>query len=670
MTGIPTQFTIADLVVDELTASGGAVPSNADLPFYDLGAMAPQLADFLPALVENGTAEPNSRLLGVWLPILQLLAGDTATPGMYPTLKTLRDTLERFRTVTHEEDKFALLGMVDDLNALTGLITTLQQQIQQIDGIRASVATAVVASRPLPKVQPTRDWRQRDTVHGSLTGRFLAELRTRAEASGDSRLVAFAAGASVAYAGTVTGNPFINGAVGGPYRSHWWRHRWVSNYVDSWVWGYYRTRPRVRANQQEIVFSNGGRVPVPPYAVWDNACGADLQRRVAIGGITVDAVFAAIRDNTALPAFLPSEVVSLWLDSYRAVYGTAGPGGPPNGVDEGGLQSAYALSWLTLWISTSPEFLSCTPADQINYPDNCGARPDWVEVDGSVVVGGRLVPPPNIGQPMDPSVTEIISGILVALLAVAAFWTGNIGAGIALILAAVALIVDGATEPDWEKLRCHAEWVSVFIAKLENQFRDLLQLVGLGIPYTVQLAHNEIFFQTFGDVVPPTAALVNCRSPFAGETGYPRALWEPTNNLNQPKNNWNDYPTEGPEMPGTRSYPGRSNWPLHFVDGFSFVDNGSSAVPRYPGTQNNPISMRSGTPTVLSRDEWDERRGQILLGGSPEALFGNALEVALALLRASPDELLDWDLDGDRGMGFPTWFLASATTPPGAVTPE
>jgi hypothetical protein len=57
-------------------------------------------------------------------------------------------------------------------------------------------------------------------------------------------------------------------------------------------------------------------------------------------------------------------------------------------------------------------------------------------------------------------------------------------------------------------------------------------------------------------------------------------------------------------------------------------------------------------------------------GGAPQGAFGNALEVALALIRAPQDELLNWDLDGDRGLGWPTWVWRDPSADPGTVIRE
>ncbi|WP_089105381.1 hypothetical protein [Streptomyces hyaluromycini] len=671
MPGVPTQFTVADIVLDSLRAAGEPVPDDADLPFFYLGALGPTLGDFLPTRVEPGAGGSNAPLFDVWSPILDLLAG---TPGMPPTpgvaanLQKLKNTLQRLRDAIRDEDKLALLDMKSELDALPALISALTAQVKTVSGLRSTIAKAVFGARPRPKKPPATDRHPRDVLHGHRTGAFWDQLHRRATASADPRLRAFGLGACTGYAGALCGNPFINGVVGAPYRNHWWRHRWVSQHVDSWVWGYDRTRRQLRPAGQEIVFppppttTTAGRVPVPPYAAWHNIAGAELQNRFAIGGITPDSVLDAIRDRTALPPRLPDELVTLWLDCYRDTHGN--PAGA--GVNAAGLEGAYALTWLTTWITTSSALFGATPPNQINDPDGCGERPQWVNVDGSVVVGGTVVPPPD-PRPFDPSVAELVSALVAAVLGAAAFVVGGAAAGIALIAAAVAL-VDDATDPDWPELRCHAGWVDSYLAQLDIAFRDLLRVAGLGPPYAIQLAHNEIQFQTDptdpNSIVPPDAALTTCRSPSASEgERYPASAWAAT------ASDWARYPTEPPEQPSQISYPDRPWDPRHFLDGLSFIDNGTTAVPRYTSTQINPLDTPQGRPSVLSQEDWKQRMEGAEQGDSPQVPFGNAVDVALTLLHRAPDQpLLDWDLDGDRGVGWPTWVWK--TGQPGPVVRE
>lgn len=662
MTGVPTQLAIADLVLRSLRNSGEA-PADADLPFFHLGAVSPALGDFLPTRVETAGGT-NAPLFGVWSSFLGVLAGTPGsppTPGLVANLRTLKDTLRRLGEAIDDEKKFELLNMKPELDALSGIVTAMTAQLAAINAARGAARTAIDAARPLPKVPPAGGWHPRDALHGHRTGVFWDELRRKASTSTDPRVRAFGLGVSVGYAGALCGNSFVNGVVGGPFRNHWWRHRWASHHIDAWVWGYYRKRDQLRTAGEEIVFppGSGGRVPFPAYASWHNIPGAQLQDSFAIGGITSDTVLNAFRDRIPVPPFLPGPLVTLWLDAHNGAIGTP----PSPGVNAAGLQGAYAMTWLTTWITSSDVF-GTTPPDQIKEPQGCGPTPPWVQVDGSVVVGGTVVPPPPLSQPT-PSLSDFISAIAAAILAGTNYLVGNVAAGSALLAAAVAM-VDDETDPDWDQLRCHIGWVNAFVARLENAFRDLLAIAGLGPPYATALTHNDIKFVTLGDIEPSGAALGSCRSPSALESNYPRSAWSPPSPPGP--SNWNDYPAEPPEPPRQTSYPGGPWWPSHFVDGWRFVDNGLTAVPRYTSTQDNPVDAPAGKPTVLDPGAWEERMKRVEQGFNPDVrLFGNAVDVALAVIRGPQDKLLDWDLGGDRGHGWPTWVWANPAGLPGPV---
>jgi hypothetical protein len=559
MPGIPTKFVIADLVFEELRKQGippANILQNSDnLPFAYLGVIGASFGDLLSARPEINDSDPNTHYFRAWLPVLRLISGTPAGNGnperfgIYRDLKQLRDVLNKLNDVIQNEDKFALLGMLDELKSLNDSINDIQALVGSLATLRADIGRAILRGRPSTKVPPSNSWQPRDTLHNSRTGRFLEVLSDLAESSNDERFKAYTLGAIVGYAADLCGNPYINSVTGSPYRNHWWRHRWISNYVDTWVYGYYNSgaATRVQVNQAGI--------PNPLYTNWPNLCESNLQQRIQLPGISVDGVLQSIRDNQPVPAILPQEFVEFWQKAYQTTYGTL-----PPGLDKDGLQSAYAMQWLILWLQTSGDVVPCIPPDQINYPDNCGSRPDWVAADGSVVVNGQVVAPPQPERKSNPSIAEIISGIVLAILGILAAATGNILGGVAAIITAVGLIADGATDPDWKNLRCYAGWVSVYLYNLTNALHDLLKWSGFGLPYTQELAHNSIAFQYTGSVTPPDAALNTVRSRLPNP--YPASRWAPTTS------NWANFPTEPLEVPAQTAYPRDPTWPYHspFVD--------------------------------------------------------------------------------------------------------
>jgi hypothetical protein len=292
-------------------------------------------------------------------------------------------------------------------------------------------------------------------------------------------------------------------------------------------------------------------------------------------------------------------------------------------------------------------------------------------VDGSVTTGnGTVTRPPEPSQDADPSVAEVISGIVLAILAVAAWAGGLVVAAVEALIAAVVLVADGLTDPDWDKLRCFVGWTLAFQNNLTNTLHDLLTWAGLGFPYTMALTHNDIAMVNSGQVSPPDAALNTVRS-------RGRNLLEPASRWNAtgtPASNWANFPTEPPEPPNEFAYPTPPTWPFHFVDGLQPVPP-PPTPPGLPPAEPRPVNSLStsegGAPLVHDAVQFAARRGLLNVPGAVGNFFGNAVDVSMELiLNTKPAEFLDWDLDGDPGIGFPTWQLPTATSPRSASIPE
>ncbi|GHO88690.1 hypothetical protein [Dictyobacter formicarum] len=672
MPGIPTNFVIADLVFDALRKRGAPQASLLDnannLPYAYLGAIGASWGDFMAARPEIGAKSPNTPYFQAWLPVLKLIAGaaqgsSPASNGVYRDLKQLRDTLNKLGGVIKDKKKFALLGMQDELNQLNGVINALQKEIGGLSSLRNTIGKAIATGAPSVKVSPSNQWQPRDTLHGSHSGRFLQALQEAADASSDGRLKAYALGATVGYAAALCGNPYVNNVVGAPYRNHWWRHRWIETHIDTWVHGYYAS-----GGSSTVQFDNND-IPTPLYTNWPNLCEANLHKRIELPGIDLDSILQSLHDGTASPAVLPQVFLDYWKNAYTKAYGPIAAT-VTSGIDDMGLQSAYAMTWLVLWLQTSGEVIPCMPPDQSNGPDNCGARPPWVAADGSVVVGGTVTPPPQPAKDTNPSVPEIVSGILLAMLGVVQLMTGYLSGGIADIVAAVALVADGVTDPDWEQLRCYQGWVMVFFYSLTNALHDMLKWSGLSFPYTMELAHDQ-FARQFGGKIEPTDAALNTARSRRRENGtYPASHWNPPPPPNA--SNWPNPPTEPVELPAETIYPFDLTWPFHFVDGLQFAST------TMPPKQINPLfSLTSvppappAPPLVHDKNEWQARRDRINKANATNEFFGNAVDVSLELLLSTqPAEFLDWDLDGDAGIGFPTWLLPTPGAARSAAIPE
>jgi hypothetical protein len=222
------------------------------------------------------------------------------------------------------------------------------------------------------------------------------------------------------------------------------------------------------------------------------------------------------------------------------------------------------------------------------------------------------------------------------------------------------LIVDAETDPDWEKLRCHTGWVKVFLFYVTDAMHDLLKWASFAFPYTLELAHNEAQRQRGNPIEPFDSALITVQSPGPNER-YPAGRWIPT------APNWQTFPTEPTEQPGEFSYPGGLPWPFSFVDGMRFTTLTT------PPTQVNPRFTMAGSPVPLVRDraEWTARRARLNVFNATATAIGNAVDVCLDLIfAAQPGDYLDWDLDADPGIGYPTWILPSLVASRNMSIPE
>jgi hypothetical protein len=668
MPGIATKFITAELVHARLKKAGAPearfFEDPALRPFTFLGAAGSAWADVMAGRAEVGDNPPNSPYARVWINLLPIFGGQQAGPGGAPPgitgvcrpLRQILSVLDRLQDVINNEATLDLIGMIDDLKDLKTQINDIKKSVQQLATIRTKIGKAIFTSSPKPRVAPSAQWFPRDALRGSRTGQFARDLIHEAEAANDDRFRAYALGWTISYAVELCGQGFVNSVTGAPYRNHWWRTRWAANYVDTWVYGFYRLGGGAKVNAP----SNG--IPSPLYANWPNLKEGRLQDKIAVGGISVDPLLDAYRDAKPLPAFLPLDFVAFWRKVYQMTYGST----PPE-ADDPGVQSAYALLWLILWIQTSNEALPAIAADQANPPDNCGSRPDWVAVDGSVAVGGTPISPPPDPPKPKPSVAEIVSAVLLALLGAVEIITGNVVGGILTIVAAVELAKDGANV-DWDALRCHLGWTRVFLNNLVSTFHEMMKLTGLGYPFTNELAHDALLRQLTSEIKPGDAALNTCFSrPLDGK--FPFGRWAAT------KSDWVNFPTNPPtplETPSKTSYPIPGIFPFHFVDGLQFVPGAKPTDPPLPPLQVNGLFTASGRPVPLVRDEqaWKSRRAALNEGAAWRILFGNAVDVALDLIASDPKQRLDWDLDADPGFGHPTWLLPSASAPRSSLVPE
>jgi hypothetical protein len=210
-----------------------------------------------------------------------------------PVVNTIFDIYKTIDEVY--EDLVAIWQPIQDavdkvVNALTGgLANEISQTVALLKGIIESAVIKLITEqidilailKPDMQVFGSRskvvNWNWLDYTHHRWTGDFGRALVQRAHQGNDPALRAYALGWLSHVTADVVGHPYVNTAVGGPYRSHWQRHFIQEKFMDTWVWGFYHT-PGVSMPTSV----SPGQIPFD-YATWTNINGAGLHNRIDLG---------------------------------------------------------------------------------------------------------------------------------------------------------------------------------------------------------------------------------------------------------------------------------------------------------------------------------------------------------------------------------------------------
>ncbi|MGZ4766354.1 MAG: hypothetical protein ACXV6M_11920 [Ilumatobacteraceae bacterium] len=637
MIGLAARLVIAEKALDRLSAANApdAAIVKAQRQWFMLGALGPALGDFVPHEPPAGFGAPGrSPYYSAWKSVLQIAVGDPSQnpplPGAVPTLRTLLQTLTQLTQLVQAHDFDGVVALRDSgaLDAVqtanTNLALILQDfanpaNLQQVGNSIGSGSRPRI-DNPMSQAPPN-SWTGRDYLHWKQTGEFAARLLHDARASHDDRFIAYALGWQVAFASLVCGSDFLASIVGSVYRTHWWRTRWIANFVDAWVWGFYRR----------------GAAADDDYDLWPSLCNARLHEWVQLDAtMDPEAIAADVVADTNIPAILPSPFTDYWINAWRAVYGPHDPSVatvPLFTADR--LQVAYAMTWLILWFQTSGDVIGCNP-DPGAPPSACGSDPqppDWDDPTRNNPMTNQPFTPPTPDAHQDPDVGEVVCGVILGLLGLVATAFGGGAVGIPAIAGGIALAIDGEKQLNWDELECQLYWLSVYVFNGLGALHKLTVLGGFQPPYAPELAavNEKVSFNGLSFTF-VTAAEQTCRS--TGSSG-PRQVWN--GNLLD----WVAAPTTTPaEDPVQHLWSGEM-WPSAIVD----------------DEQANPVSA-----AVVSQPG--------AFDAGVEASFGPAVPNAMRLMTDPPDVLPNWNLDGDRGHGWLTWELHAPYSVPVNAFPE
>ncbi len=646
-----------DLEVLKKVAAAIAPPgASASLPFAALGSLGPDLYEYVPIsaklsgllvkAVEKAisTETPASVMAGT-LPAVDLsaikadaaLAAELFEKPMMATYSVLfsqivvpfwpifqRDAslLDQLQTIANNQDGDALKSIASQLDQLTADGTTLQMLAPTLLAVM-SLALQLVAIPPSIEVTgagatpwvPLFD-RLSEFLRWHRTDTFAQNLDQSAKTDNQK---AYAYGYLSHVASAVTGKPFINNIVGGPYRTHWWRNRLVSNWVDAWTFGRYETPGATMA----------GDTPTPPYTAWANICNSNLQNKFNVAGLTEPAgqlppaiKAIATGDLGSLPGQFPADVAAFIQAAIDAAYPAASR--PPGFTTDAIGQAAVGLFGV-VWFMTSG-FGPMTPIVLGPPPSTCMHEPMWATSHGS---------PPS-PQQSGPSTGATVCGVILAILAVLLFvfgaftggstWT----AGVQAVIGAVKAFTSGGGI-DWDVLQCDIYWLRNFLLSAETGLLKALVEGGLAYPLPFQLGNSGV-----NGVTPAVdlsgAPLIKSNSAAVASVGivnlYPHQLDKA--NLGAADLDFGSFPKSPAETPTTVSFPHPPAYADSVVDG--------------SGLQNGGILHGGAFPSI-------------------NMFFGDALANAKQLIQAHAKGLPRYNLDADRGYGWQTWNPAVNTFP-------
>lgn len=634
MPGIATHFKVLDLVLGKMAGSSDvqafADAMKAHPQFAYLGAIGPAIADFIP-----GTRVENP-YLNIWAEAFSLIGdGMRVEKGAFTVVRGIHDLLDQLIPIAAAEDRDALMALEDQLGAITSVGDDLQAIFDQIPFIVLPIGAGIMADmRPAVNVgvnnvvPPSSFWELRNYLFWKRPGQFAKNLVRKAQDRGDASFLAYAYGYLISYAANVTGSPFVGSIIGGPYRTQWWRYRWVNNYIDAWVYGKYESGAIMT-----------GDTPNPAYDQWPNLCQADLHRKIALGEHDPADLMGRLYKGETLTdsPILPASFGQLWVETFNETYGSPGSVG---GLTAQSFDAAYLMSWLTLWFQTAAGGLGCNPTPPMAPPDDCGSEPEWVTPEGADVGGTVTIPsPPDPEIETDPDVGKIISGVILALLGLGFLASGNLTAGGIAIGLGIDDIIEGATEPDWAKLRCDLYWYSLYLYHALDALHEILSVTSFQHPYAAELGMDTTLSDYFPDFIDPYDSGKRVTKSRIEEP-YPAKPWSGGFN-------WMNRPTDF-ENPRTVAYL-MAAYPSFFVDAAPLNE-----LVRVAGTW--PVRTSAASPAGVP--------------GRP-VQFGNAVDNAIDLFRHLVADFPDWNLDADRGMAYHTWkFLNDIYLDPVAIDHE
>jgi hypothetical protein len=621
--------------------------------FLSLSAAQQTAVEGLVPLLQEIWAKPVSTMYAL---ILGPSGIDVATN--WPLLTQVQELLSKISTIVSAQNQIELAEQIGSLQSLGGKTSGFSSIPTRLEAVATEFAfvialgpweeepdfaalSALPGAPSLPAQDDQAGCRLYEFLRWHRAGDFASNLTRRAQTPAQK---AFAEGWTCHYAAAVTGEPFVNNIVGGPYRTHWWRNMLVSNFVDAWIFGLLKT-PATMA----------GDTPTPGYGSWQSICDAKLHEDFNLAGslevpdpsIGVPAAVGALvtgNITAALPV-LPTELVEISTLFQEALAATYSPAelsliGATSQPDVGVtftptalLPAAFVGAFAVYWFLTSGTGVFANNTLVPPPSVACGSTPPaFVKSGGS----------PSVGSVINPA--GAACAVVLAILALLALITGDLpGALAALALAASAPVVN------WSTLGCDLWWITKGVLEGFNALRDSLVFVGLAYPPPILLGGTDVA----GNTVPATDLTPDPN--LAQPTPTPTGNTPPTTGVPLTRSN---------ALLRERGYPAGLDTSVQGLADLNFLS--------FP----TPASVHAETPTTQDLIPGNEyassvftaplANGGVLGAGgtypsSVLQLGGSVANAKQAL--GGPLPLPNYNLDGDRGYGWLGWHPKAGSDP-------
>lgn len=559
-------------------------------PYAGFGSMGPDFLFF--SLKEYGS--PLDDLTGFLFDVYKAFGPliDFYEDNIEPVVSTVEDAIATL-------DNALFQGLFQQIGDTANLLSNTA-----LEAAAVAVTRNVDLFYPFyPKIQEgaaETDWYWFDFLHYRRTGTFTSHMWELA--AGDADLQRYVLGYAGHLATDVVGHPFVNAVTGGPYRTHWHRHKLVENWIDAYARTHY---------QDSVATINCLRLGPKDRRIGNAVSGSYYSRLTEFPG-----------------GDLPRKLGDLLAGAMRNVYG--GIDHPPF-LDFNDLDLTYRL-WLE-W------FERATSIGDVQ-------RPTPVPPPGGATIA--LINDFASGFPAPPGAGSAPGGGGFSLL-------GVFGALVVLVkylIEAIAYTVfwivthslDILALPFTEAVAM-MKWLLYQVQKgvweVYDNLRFLLVLGGYLFPEPRDLAKSP-----WGQAFINTTFTSLTGGPTPDFFHYPRK--QEVHGLTGPIEHHLVYPGVLREREHAEPAP----MPFHGANPETFISGGFAWDPRIEALYDciGPYGSTDQFTHHVDRNTWSD--GQL----------GSALSFSARLISTRIRDIPNFNLDGDRGYGWKTWRARSPGT--------